>query len=81
MDIIYIPMKRSFVYLAYLVDWFICQVLGYRVSIILEVNFCIESVKEGHARHDKPNIFNTGQGSRFTPTAFAQVLKDANIAI
>ena len=40
-------MKRSFVYLAYLVDWFICQVLGWRVSITLEVKFCIEAVKEG----------------------------------
>ena len=74
-------MKRCFVYLAYVVDWFICQVLAWRASITQEVNFCIEAVKEGHARHEKPNIFNTDQGGRFTSITFAQVLKDTNIAI
>jgi hypothetical protein len=81
MDIFCIPMKRSFVYLAYVVDWFIYQVLAWRASIIHEVNFCIEAAKEGHARHDEPNIFNTDQGGRFTAITFAQVLKDTNITI
>ncbi len=38
-------------------------------------------VKEALARHGKPGIFNTDQGSQFTSIAFTQVLKDAEIAI
>jgi len=81
MDNIYIPIKRRFVYLACIVYWFARWVLAWRLSITLEVNVCIEVVKEPLAGHDKPNIFNTYQGSRLTSIAFAQVLKDADIAI
>ena len=45
------------------------------------MNFCIEGVEKGLARHGKPDIFNTDQGSQFTSIAFTQVLKDAKIAI
>jgi hypothetical protein len=38
-------------------------------------------VRERHARHKKPNIFNTDLGGGFTSITFAQVLKDTNIAI
>jgi putative transposase len=81
MDITYIPMARGFVYLACVVDWFTRRVLSWRLSITLEVNFCIEAVEEALARHGKPDIFNTDQGSQFTSIAFIQVLKDAKIAI
>jgi putative transposase len=81
MDITYIPMKRGFVYLAAVVDWFSRRVLSWRLSITLEVDFCIEALEEALARHGKPEIFNTDQGSQFTSTAFTDVLKDAGIAI
>jgi putative transposase len=81
MDITYIPMARGFVYLACVVDWFTRRVLSWRLSITLGVNFCIEAVEKALARHGKPDIFNTDQGSQFTSIAFIQVLKDAKIAI
>ncbi len=81
MDITYIPMARGFVYLAAVVDWFTRRVLSWRLSITLEVDFCMEAVKEAMARHGKPEIFNTDQGSQFTSLAFTQMLKDAGIAI
>ena len=81
MDITYIPMARGFVYLAAVVDWFSRRVLSWRLSITLEADFCIEAVEEALARHGKPDIFNTDQGSQFTLLAFTQVLKDAEIAI
>ena len=81
MDITYIPMARGFVYLAAVVDWFSRRVLSWRLSITLEADFCIEAVEEALARHGKPDIFNTDQGSQFTSQAFTQVLKDAGIAI
>ena len=81
MDITYIPMARGFVYLAAVVDWFTRRVLSWRLSITLETAFCIEAVEEALARHDKPDIFNTDQGSQFTSVDFIKTLKDAKICI
>ena len=81
MDITYIPMARGFVYLAAVVDWFSRRVLSWRVSITMEVGFCLEAVEEALARHGSPEIFNTDQGSQFTSAAFTGLLLDNAIAI
>jgi putative transposase len=81
MDITYIPMARGFVYLAAVIDWFTRRVLSWRVSITMEADFCIEAVEEAIARHGKPEIFNTDQGSQFTSAAFTGLLQDNAIAI
>jgi len=47
----------------------------------LETAFCIEAVEKALARHGKPDIFNTDQGSQFTSIDFTAVLKKAEIAI
>ena len=41
MDITYVPMARGFVYLAAMVDWFSRRLLAWRLSITLEVEFCL----------------------------------------
>ena len=74
MDITYIPMARGFVYLAAVVDWFSRKVLSWRLSITMDTDFCIEAVEEAIARHGKPHIFNTDQGSRFTGMDFTGLL-------
>jgi putative transposase len=81
MDITYIPMPRGFVYLAAVVDWFSRRVLAWRLSITLEVEFCLEAVEEALARYGRPEIFNTDQGSQFTSAAFAGLLLENAIAI
>ena len=81
MDISYIPMKRGFVYLAAVIDWFTRRVLAWRISITMEVEFCLEAVREAMARHGKPEIFNTDQGSQFTSAEFTGLLADSGIAI
>jgi putative transposase len=81
MDITYVPMARGFVYLAAVVDWFSRRVLSWRVSITLEAAFCIEALEEALARHGRPEVFNTDQGSQFTSLDFTNVLLKAGIAI
>jgi len=81
MDITYIPMARGFVYLAAVLDWFSRRVLAWRVSITLEAAFCVEAVEDALARHGKPEVFNTDQGSQFTGAAFIGVLIKNKIAI
>lgn len=80
-DISYIPMARGFVYLAAVVDWFSRRVLAWRISISMEAGFCIEALEEALAKHGKPEIFNTDQGSQFTSAEFTGVLKKSGIAI
>ena len=81
MDITYIPMARGFVYLAAVIDWHTRRVLSWRLSITMEADFCIEAVEEALARHGKPEIFNTDQGSQFTSAAFTGLLHDNAIQI
>jgi putative transposase len=81
MDITYIPMARGFVYLAVVLDWFSRRVLSWCVSITMEAAFCVETLEDALARHGKPDIFNTDQGSQFTGSAFTGVLADNGIAI
>ena len=81
MDITYIPMARGFVYLAVVLDWFSRRVLSWRLSITMEAAFCVETLEDALARHGKPDIFNTDQGSQFTGQAFTGVLADNGIAI
>ena len=81
MDLTYVPMARGFVYLAAVVDWFSRRVLSWRVSISMEAAFCVEALEEALARHGRPEIFNTDQGSQFTSHDFTGVLLKAGIAI
>ena len=81
MDITYIPMARGFVYLAVVLDWFSRRVLAWRLSITMEVAFCVATLEDALARHGKPEIFNTDQGSQFTGAAFTGVLSSHGIAI
>ena len=81
MDITYIPMARGFVYLAAVVDWFSRRVLSHRVSITMEADFCVEALEEAVAKHGRPEIFNTDQGSQFTSEAFTGALIRNTIAI
>jgi len=81
MDITYIPMARGFVYLTAVVDWFSRRVLAWRVSITMEVEFCLDALEEALARYGKPEIFNTDQGSQFTSAGFTGLLLENAIAI
>jgi len=81
MDITYIPMARGFVYLTVVLDWFSRRVLSWRLSITMEAAFCVEALEDALARHGKPEIFNTDQGSQFTGAAFTGVLIKYGIAI
>lgn len=81
MDITYIPMARGFVYLAAIIDWHSRKVLAWDVSISMEADFCVRVLDAALARHGKPAIFNTDQGSQFTSLAFTGRLTAEGIAI
>jgi len=75
------PDGAWFVYLAAVVDWFSRRVLAWKLSITMETSFCIEALEEALSMNEKPEMFNTDQGSQFTSEAFTGRLKEKGIAI
>jgi len=80
-DITYIPMRRGFLYLVAIMDWATRTVLSWRLSNTLDHRFCVEALQEAMAMYDKPEIFNTDQGSQFTSEEFTTELENAGIRI
>jgi len=80
-DVCYIPMRRGFLYLVAIMDWYSRKVLSWRLSNTLDTDFCVAALEEALARYGKPDIFNTDQGSQFTSLEFTQELKDAGVKI
>jgi putative transposase len=79
-DITYIPMARGFLYLVAVMDWVSRYVLAWRLSNLLDADFCIEALEEA-LRQGRPEIFNTDQGSQFTGDGFTGVLRGHGVAI
>ena len=80
-DITYIPMARGFVYLCAVMDWFARRILAWRLSNTMEAEFCVEVLEDALAKHGRPDIFNSDQGSQFSGMAFTSVLIKNEIAI
>lgn len=79
-DITYIPLRRGFLYLVAVMDWFSRYVLAWRLSNSLDGLFCRQAL---HAalHQGTPEIFNTDQGAQFTAHAFTTILQAAQIRI
>jgi putative transposase len=79
-DITYVPMKRGFMYLTAVIDWYSRYVLSWRLSSTLEGRFCLEALDEALTM-GRPEIFNTDQGSQFTSREYTGRLEEAGVAV
>jgi putative transposase len=79
-DITYIRMASGFVYLVAVMDWYSRFVLSWAVSLTMEMEFCVEALKQA-LRRGRPEIFNSDQGSQFTSQTFTGELEKRGIAI
>jgi len=79
-DITYIPMRKGFMYLVAVIDWFSRYVLSWGLSNTLDTMFCLDALEQA-LTVDTPDIFNTDQGVQFTSQAFTGVLLDKGIKI
>ena len=83
MDITYIPMKKGFMYLTAIIDWYSRYVLSWKLSNTLEGAFCREALTDA-LEMNTPQIFNTDQGTQFTCEKFQEVLankKDIRVSM
>lgn len=81
MDITYIPMRKGFMYLTAVIDWYSRYVLSWKLSNTLDTEFCLRAVEEAMSRYGRPAIFNTDQGCQFTSQAFTGLLEANGIRI
>jgi putative transposase len=79
-DITYLPMRRGWLYLVAVMDWFSRYVLAWELSVTLDAGFCVEALQRALAL-GTPGIFNTDQGGQFSGAAFTGVLHEAGIAL
>lgn len=74
-DIIYLPMNRSHMYLTAIIDWHSRKIVGHYLSDTLDASSVILAVKEAISQHGVPAIINSDQGSQFTSLEYKNVLK------
>jgi putative transposase len=79
-DITYIRLTGGFVYLMAIIDWGTRFVLDWELSTTMEADFCIETLRRT-LETNKPEIFNTDQGSQFTSPRFTGLLLEKDIKI
>jgi putative transposase len=81
-DITYVKLTEGFAYLIAVIDWFSRYVLSWKLSNSLDIDFCLECLQEALAQtKNKPEIFNSDQGSHFTSPKFTEILEAHQIRI
>lgn len=80
-DITYIKTPAGFVYLTALIDNFSRFVVSWQLSISMTAESCLSVLNKGIARHKRPEIVNSDQGSQFTGIKWIKKLKEENIQI
>ena len=79
-DITYIRLKRGWMYLVAVIDWYSRYIVSWRLDQTLEMPFVLEAVKEALAGA-KPVILNSDQGSHFTSPKYTELLEEAGVQI
>ena len=76
----YLRLRKGFLYLMAIIDWYSRYVLDWELSITLEADFCIETLARV-LKNKVCEIFNTGQGTQFTSAGFTGLLAASGIKI
>nr|WP_237377333.1 IS3 family transposase [Sulfidibacter corallicola] len=79
-DITYVPMRRGYMYLTAIIDWYSRYVVAWEISNTLDGAFCREVLRRA-LQNKKPSIFNTDQGAQFTSPKFTEILQEAEVQI
>ena len=75
-DITYLRIGPGFMYLTSIIDWHSRKILSWKLSNTMQVDFCIECLKEAVRDYGAPEILNTDQGSQYTCKAFREKVID-----
>ncbi|OAA91871.1 Integrase core domain protein [Clostridium ljungdahlii] len=79
-DITYVPIHRSWLYLVAIIDWYSRFVIDWEVDDTLEIYFVLETCKNALKR-TSPEIMNSDQGSHFTSPKYTNLFLNAGSKI
>lgn len=79
LDITYISLGRSHMYLTAIIDWYSRFIVGWALSETLETSPVLEALKQAIERYGVPAIINSDQGSQFTSAEYTEYLKSLGI--
>jgi len=78
-DITYIRMGRSHMYLTAIIDWYSRYIVGWELSDTLDTAPVLAAVRKAISIYGTPEIINSDQGSQFTSDDYTECLKSMNI--
>ncbi len=82
-DITYIPYGDKFSYLSTILDAYTKQILSYKLSESLHVDFVLDTINDLVDRHGisltNETMIHSDQGSHYTSCSFIQLIKDKNL--
>lgn len=79
-DITYIRLRQGWMYLVAILDWYSRYVVAWQLDDTLAIDFVLVVVEQA-LTHQRPQIWNSDQGSHFTSPQYIQRLLDANVQI
>ena len=71
-DITYIPIRKSWLYLVAIIDWYSRYIVSWQIDDNLEIDFVLEANRRALAT-GRPEIMNSDQGSHFTSPKYTQM--------
>jgi putative transposase len=78
-DITYIPIGKSHMYLTAVIDWRSRFIVGWELSDNLDTTGAISGLNQAFSRHGVPYIVNSDQGSQFTSAEYVKLLADKGV--
>ena len=78
-DITYIKLNDTHMYLTALIDWYSRKIMGWKLSDTLCTVPVLEVVQEAVKKHGTPAIINSDQGCQFTSAEYKALLKSLKI--
>lgn len=79
-DITYIRMKKGFMYLFVIIDWYSRYIVDYELSSTLDKSFVLSCLKRALSQR-KPEIINSDQGGHFTNPDYILLLEGTGVKI
>lgn len=80
-DITYIRLKKEFIYLAAVIDFFARTIKGWQISKALDHSLTIEALENSLKKNPAPDIHHSDQGVQYCAEEYTDKLKQNNIQI
>ena len=79
-DITYIPIQKSWLYLTAIIDWYSRYVLAWEINDTLEIPFVLDACRRALER-SQPVIMNNDQGNHFTSPKYTRLFQETGCLI